>query len=296
MNSTRVLVLGVTGMLGYEVFKVVSSRFPGEVRGVCRSIDGKEAFFNADDDLVLAPDASCDDAYEDAIAEFLPHVVINCVGVIKQKEQGVSPSLYKRINADLPHELTRQCDQVGARLIHFSTDCVFAGTQGGYSEFSPPDATDLYATTKLAGEVLKKPHLTLRTSIIGHELSGSNSLIDWFLNSAGGVDGYANAVFSGLPTVIIGDIVGEIIQRKNKLWGLYHLSAKPINKYDLLTKVSKIYKVSKVIEPVSEPKIDRSLDSQRFWSAVDSVPPGWDDLIESMYLDYKKLFETVRRG
>jgi dTDP-4-dehydrorhamnose reductase len=215
-----------------------------------------------------------------------PTVVINCVGLVKQLENGSDPLSAIPINSILPHRLARLCALVGARLVHLSTDCVFSGTKGMYSESDIPDAYDVYGRTKLLGEVDYPHTITLRTSIIGHELRGSSSLIGWFLAQPESVRGFSKAVFSGLPTVEIARIINEHVLPDANLYGLYHLSADPIDKYQLLRLVGKIYgKDTDIVEDQSL-VIDRSLDSSRFRDATGFTPESWPELVRRMH-DFK---------
>ncbi len=211
-----------------------------------------------------------------------PDVVVNCVGLVKQLGDSRDPLAAIPINSVLPHRLARLCSLVGARLIHLSTDCVFSGTKGMYVENDIPDAIDIYGRTKLLGEV-EYPHaLTLRTSIIGHELTGNRSLICWFLAQEGAVRGFSKAVFSGFPTVEIARIIDEYVLQRPELSGLYHLSSDPIDKYRLLQLVAEVYGKAIRIEKDPGLVIDRSLDSNRFRAATGFRPEAWPELIRRM--------------
>ncbi|WP_258181270.1 dTDP-4-dehydrorhamnose reductase family protein [Shewanella algae] len=197
----NVLILGATGMLGYSLFSNLADYAELTVKGTVRSIKGKQAFFEKyQDKLLLGIDVTDIASIERAIIEAKPDVVINCIGLIKQHDIAKQHVAAIEINALLPHQLAALCDQYNARLIHFSTDCVFDGKQGMYHEADLPNATDLYGKSKCLGEVNYGRHLTLRTSIIGHELDSAASLVDWFLSQRGAVNGFSKAVFSGLPT------------------------------------------------------------------------------------------------
>ena len=189
------------------------------------------------------------------------------------------------INALLPHRLAKYSELVGARLIHFSTDCVFLGNKGPYKEDDLADANDLYGRSKLLGEVRNCDSVTLRTSIIGHELTKSRSLVDWF-GSDDNVYGYANAFFSGLPTVEVARIIKEFVIPNNELKGLYHLSVEPISKHNLLSLISKAYNKDIKLVPDSRVKINRSLNSDRFRKETGFCPRPWTDLVEQMHSDY----------
>ena len=211
-----------------------------------------------------------------------PEVVIHCAGLVKQVHESNDPLRAIPVNALLPHRLARLCGIAGARLIHMSTDCVFSGKTGGYAEGDEPDALDLYGRSKLLGEVAGPHAVTLRTSIIGHELEGSRSLVNWFLAQTGDVRGFTRAIFSGLPTVELARVIQAHVIPDPALQGLYHVSADPISKHDLLSLVARTYGKEVRIIPDDTLVIDRSLDSSRFRKATGYVPAAWPELVRRM--------------
>jgi dTDP-4-dehydrorhamnose reductase len=162
------------------------------------------------------------------------------------------------------------------------TDCVFSGAKGMYTEADASDAIDLYGRSKYLGEVDYSHAITLRTSIIGHELDAARSLVGWFLSKEGSVRGYKRAIFSGLPTVEIARVIRDYVIPYPELQGVYHVSAEPINKFDLLTLVAQVY--GKTITIISDEHlvINRSLDSTRFRQATGFAPKSWLEQIISM--------------
>jgi dTDP-4-dehydrorhamnose reductase len=214
--------------------------------------------------------------------EVRPEVVINCIGLVKQLEEANDPIQALSINALLPHRVARLCALVGARLIHVSTDCVFSGRKGGYAETDTPDAEDLYGRSKLLGEV-DYPSITLRTSIIGHELNSAHGLIGWFLAQKSGVKGYSRAIFSGLPTCELARVVRDFVIPRPELHGLYQVAAAPISKYELLRLVNQQYGKDLSIAPDEALKIDRSLDGSRFRAATGYLASSWPDLVAQMH-------------
>jgi dTDP-4-dehydrorhamnose reductase len=182
--------------------------------------------------------------------------------------------------------LANMCQAVKARMIHISTDCVFAGTSGMYLESDVSDAIDLYGRTKYLGEVNYPPALTIRTSIIGRELQTTSGLIEWFLsNRDSTVKGFQKAIYTGFTTIALADVIANIIDNHPELAGLYQVSSEPINKHDLLTLIKEKFGLSCVIEPETETCIDRSLDSSRFRQFTGFVPPSWDSMINQMAED-----------
>lgn len=279
----KILVLGVSGMLGNAVFRYCSEDSQHEVIGSARSDSVRRNLPEAlGQRIVTGTDVDNQDSLALLFAKVKPDVVINCVGLIKQMADANDPLQAIPINSLLPHRLARLCDIAGARLIHVSTDCVFSGSKGNYLESDASDAKDLYGRSKFMGEV-DYPHcITLRTSIIGHELNSAKSLVGWFLAQQGSVKGYTKAIFSGLPTIELAHVIRDVVLPQPALRGLYHVAAEPINKFDLLTLVAESYR--KEIEIVADEQlvIDRSLNAQRFRAATGYVAPAWPELIQKM--------------
>jgi dTDP-4-dehydrorhamnose reductase len=284
MRQHKILVLGASGMLGNAVLRYFATHTDHEVVGSIRAEGARGLLpFNVQDNVVTAGSVDDPDMLARLFDRTQPTVVINCVGLVKQLDEANDPLSAIPINSILPHRLGRLCSLVGARLVHLSTDCVFSGAKGMYSESDVPDANDVYGRTKLLGEVSYAHTITLRTSIIGHELKGSSSLIGWFLAQQGSVKGFSRAVFSGLPTVEIARIINEHVLPDAGLHGLYHLSADPIDKYQLLQLVANVYgKETDIVEDHSL-LIDRSLDSSRFRDATGFKPVSWPVLVRRMY-------------
>ena len=272
MKKTKILVLGSTGMLGNAVVRLFCQS-GYEVFATSRSGASKK-YFSDHSNLTFIDnvDVENQDSLTKIFAASSPNIVINCVGIVKQLASSSDPLVALPINSILPHRLARLCDISGARLIHISTDCVFSGEKGGYLEQDNPDASDLYGRSKFLGEVDYPNAITLRTSIIGHELEGSRSLISWFLSQKGPVQGFSKAVFSGLPTVELAKVIRDYVIPNEALHGLYHVSADPINKFDLLTLVAKEYGFAYEILKNDSVVIDRSLNSTRFRLATNFSP------------------------
>ncbi len=280
---TRVLVLAASGMLGNAMFKVLSDSAILTVAGTIRAASHRQLFSETlRDRLIAGVDVSRQDDLVHVFGSFRPDVVVNCVGIVKQLSEAGDPLAVLPLNALLPHRLARLCDVADARLIHISTDCVFAGDQGHYREDDSPDARDLYGVSKRLGEVTVAPHITLRTSIIGHELTTAHSLIDWFLTQKDEVRGFRQAYFSGLPTVELARVVRDHVIPDPGLSGLFHVSAERISKFDLLTLVRDTYGRTTAIAPDDALRIDRSLDSRKFSQRTGYVAPPWRELVAAM--------------
>lgn len=283
-QKTRVLVLGVSGMLGNAVLRFFAQSDDYLVVGSARSA-AVLLLMPAElrEQVICGVDVENTDSLMQLFAQARPDVVINCIGLVKQFAGANDPLAAIPINALLPHRLARLCDVAGARLIHISTDCVFAGTRGMYLEQDLSDAQDLYGRSKYLGEVDYPHAVTLRTSIIGHELSSAHGLVGWFLAQQGSVNGYTRAIFSGLPTVELARVMRDFVLPYPDLRGIYHVSAEPINKFELLKLVAQAY--GKVIDITPDDKLvnDRSLDSSRFREITCYQPPAWLELVRRMH-------------
>ncbi len=283
-KTTKIIVLGANGMLGNAILRLFATQSDCQVFGTVRSSASLNCLPSYLHCCVIKDvDVESNDSLIRLFAQVRPDVVINCVGLVKQLVGGMDPLVAISINALLPHRLALLCEVVQARLVQLGTDCVFSGAKGMYTEADVSDATDLYGRTKYLGEVNYPHAITLRTSIIGHELVSAKSLIGWFLAQTGNVKGYRGAIFSGLPTVEVARIIRDYIIPHPELQGVYHVSADPISKFDMLTLVAHTY--GKIIDIFPDDKlvIDRSLDSTRFKLATGYIAPCWPELIELMY-------------
>lgn len=290
MNK-RLLVIGANGMLGGSVFRYFSQIPEYETLGSVRNIAaGSDLVKHGFSNICTGVDVRDNKRLLDVFSEFKPDYVFNCVGLIKQLNDGKNPIAAIEINALLPHRLASLATQFNCKLIHFSTDCVFSGSKGNYLESDIPDARDIYGRSKLLGEVEYECHLTLRTSIIGHEINSCVSLVDWFLSQKKAIDGFSKAVFSGLPTCYVAEFIHHYVLSKPDLSGLYHLSVKPIDKYSLLTLIRDIYQHGVEINEQSDFVIDRSLNSNRLRNISGANVPTWPELIKRMHDEYQQYF------
>jgi dTDP-4-dehydrorhamnose reductase len=289
-SKNTVLILGATGMLGHTLFKGLSQDSKLQVFGTARQKTAKSLFPKELAKKILTDvDLQNDQSLLKLFNKVKPNVVINCVGLIKQI--GASKDVLQAIpiNTLLPHRLAYLTKQIKARLILMSTDCVFSGKKGTYKETDKPDCTDLYGQSKMLGEVIDQPHvLTIRTSIIGHELQGGHSLVNWFLKQKGSAAGYSKAIYSGLPTVTLANIIHDLILPNPKLSGLYQIASEPISKYDLLSLIAKTYGKKITLTKTSLPRIDRSLSYAKFKKKTGYKPKPWDQLITEMHDDHQK--------
>lgn len=293
----KILVLGGDGMLGHAVFRTlrdshqvhVTLRKPVEAYRTTGLFTADNAFGAVDvADLPLL---------EQTVLTAAPDVVVNCVGIVKQRPDAKSAIPSIEINSLLPHRLRALCASRGARLIHFSTDCVFSGRTGAYQESDTPDPPDLYGQTKLVGEVHDAPGLTLRTSIIGLELSRGTGLVEWFLAQRGEIRGFRRAIYSGLTTTALARLVRDLIERHPGLHGVWHVASAPITKYDLLVRLSRLLgRVDITIVPDDAFVCDRSLRADRFAGATGYAPPEWDEMLKELAAEIQNRASATLAG
>ncbi|MHB8799672.1 MAG: dTDP-4-dehydrorhamnose reductase family protein [Thermoanaerobaculia bacterium] len=289
MNPGCLAVLGVTGMLGHKVFQRLRGAMPSVI-GLARGPRSVEPLASipllSGSDVTWGVDVTDFDALGVLLEGARPRVLVNCVGIVKQRSEAKAAVPSITVNSLLPHWLAERMQRWGGRLIHFSTDCVFDGRKGMYTEEDPPNAEDLYGRTKALGEVVAENALTLRTSIIGRELRGRRSLLEWFLAQRGGhVRGYRRVLYSGTTTNRMAEIVEMLVCGQEELSGLYHVSSEPIAKYDLLALANEAFGTGVQIEPDDEVVLDRTMRSDRFRERTGWTPRGWDEMIAEMAVD-----------
>ena len=277
-------------MLGHTLFRHLALQLNLDVYATVRSPKCLSLWFSQGllKKICADVDANNFDSVTNIIASIQPDIVINCIGLVSKFRIANDLLSLINVNARFPHQVALLCQSVGAKLIHISTDGVFDGKKGMYTESDEVNISDIYGMSKFLGEV-RYPHcLTLRTSIIGHELKGKSGLLEWFLAQNGKVRGYSRAMYSGFPTIELAKIISDYILPNENISGVYHVSSVPISKYDLLCLIADRYVKKIEIEPSDEVVIDRSLDSSIFRSLTGYTPPSWPELINKMYLDYIK--------
>ncbi len=279
----RLLILGGSGMLGHQLWRGLHAQHDTWV--TLRRPVADFAVHNLFDEAkaIQFDDITDDTALERTLGRAKPEAVINCVGLIKQRDEASDEALTLRVNAEFPHRLAKRCGEAGARLIHFSTDCIFAGTKGNYTESDPSDAADLYGQSKHQGEVADAHSVTLRTSVIGHELGTNLALLDWFLSQRGqAISGFTKAIYSGFTTLEMARIVDRILTQHPTLSGVWHVASEPISKFALLQLCREKLGWEGVIEPNDEFVCDRSLNADRFNQATGYTPPSWEAMISEL--------------
>lgn len=286
-KTLKILILGGGGTLGHKLWQVLPSKFPDTFVSIRKNSNfyakcGLFAGPNVIDSLDLR-DFTCLNAVLD---EVNPNVIVNCAGVTLRSKEALDKNAAISINALLPHRLADWCSKNGARLIHFSTVCVFDGKTGAYTEDSLPDARDLYGTTKALGDVSSPFALTLRSSFIGREIFGGTELLEWFLAQKGKkIKGYTKALFTGLTTNKLAELVADLIENHPALNGLYHVSSETVSKYELLKLMKEAYNLDVEIAPDDSFECRRDLKGERFEKAAGFVCPPWRQLMAEMAAD-----------
>jgi len=278
----RVMVLGSSGMIGSVCLDYLSTHKKLTVMGLERTKKNAEK-------PVLRPNLHIeiikslfDSEFEAKVKDFAPDVIINSIGVVKQRMNIVKSYEVVQMNALFPHHLAELIGKYSFRLINLSTDCVFDGTKGNYCEEDPGNASDLYGRSKILGEVEHEKILNLRTGLVGHERANRLGLLEWFLSNSGAVSGFRNAFFSGLTTLEFSKILYQYIFSNTTICGTLHLSGMRISKYDLLKVFAQVYGARCVVQPEDFPRIDRSLDSSKFKDLTGYSPKSWVEQVEEL--------------
>lgn len=285
MAKKKILLLGATGMAGHVAFHYLKETDKYEIVDV--------VFRNklTADSIVL--DVTDKHATEELIKTVNPDIIVNCIGIlIKGSRQHPDNAIY--INAYFPHLLERLSSEIDTKLIHISTDCVFSGKKGNYTEYDFKDADDVYGRSKALGEVDNDRDLTIRTSIIGPELKqNGEGLFHWFMHQEGKVNGFTDAIWGGVTTLELAKAIDKAIDYN--LTGLVHLSnGKGIIKYDLLNLFKSIWNRNNIdINPFEGHAVDKSLQpSAKFnvkvpsYSAMLCEMKSWMDKYRNMYQNY----------
>jgi dTDP-4-dehydrorhamnose reductase len=280
----KILILGANGLLGNSMLKYFCSTNLYSVACTVRDsslfkkIKVNKNLFKLYENV----DANKQENFEAIFEKFTPDIVINCIGIIKQNQELNDQYQVIKLNSLLPHYLAQLSKVYSARFIHFSTDCIFSGNRGNYNESDTPDATDFYGKSKLLGEINHPNMITVRTSIIGHELNGAKSLLEWFLSQNKNIKGFNRFIFTGFPSNEIARIIDKYVIPNSNLNGIYHVSSDPISKFDLLLLVNNVYSKNIKIIPDERIKIDRSLDSSLFRKLTGFKPKSWSVMIREM--------------
>jgi len=281
----RILILGGDGMLGHQLFKQLKNNHDVWVTLRQDLAVYKKFMLFSTENTYPGIDVRSPGKLAEVLADFHPDAVVNAVGIVKQLPEASESIPSIEINALFPHRLALLCKDISARMIHLSTDCVFSGKKGNYKESDTSDPDDLYGRTKFLGEITEKHCLTLRTSMIGQELSRKKNLLEWFLAQNETVQGYNKFVFSGFTTLELSRVIENMILNYPDASGIYHVSSDPISKFDLLSLIKEGLKLPIEIIPDESFACDRSLDSSKFRQEFNYNPPTWEEMIDELCKD-----------
>ena len=288
----KILILGGSGMVGHRLAKKLSNQY--EIFSLLRKrpdLDSNQFFEKVlpKNQCIFIDDINEYENLNNTVKKISPDIIINCIGVIKQRDKVENVLNMRRINSLLPHVLNQICNKNKIKLIHLSTDCVFSGTKGNYQESDNPDPIDEYGKSKLLGEIKKGNALTIRTSFIGPELFNKKSLFEWVKSQKNGeIDGFENAIYSGLTTLAFSEIIENIIDKHQNLNGIWHISSNPISKFDLIEMINQKFNLKIKINRNSSFRCDRSLNSSKFQEETKIQIPSWRAMIDNLYKDMNR--------
>lgn len=269
----KILILGSTGMLGHVFYNTVKQQSHYEVVDL--------VFRNKLNEDSIICDVTDKDRVTEVIKDVQPDVIVNCIGVlIKGSTHNPSNAIY--INSFLPHHLLGIAEEIGAKLVHVSTDCVFSGDKGGYVESDFRDADDVYGRSKALGELFGNDSLTIRTSIIGPEIKAAGEgLLHWFLNQEGTINGYTEAYWGGVTTLELSKAILAALEQN--LTGLINVTnGKAISKFDMLQLFKTEFNRDQLqVEPFEGKKVDKSLKSER--SDFNYQVPSYSEMFKEMH-------------
>lgn len=286
----KILVFGAGGMIGHKMVEVLSQKYP-DTYACTRSEFTRFSEFGlfSSDKFISGIDVSEWDHVENLLNKLKPDVILNCVGITLRKPEIKDFEYCVEVNSLFPQRLKSWAVQNSARMIHFSTDCVFDGKSENYFEYSQALAKDIYGKTKYLGEVLGPKCLTLRGSMIGFELFGKTELLEWAMAQQGkSVKGFTKAVYSGVTTSVMAELVLMLIGQESFLEGIYQVSSVPISKFDLLTKINAQFGLQMNIEPDDKYASSKVLNCQKIYDAVGFRAPSWDDMLKEMRLEKRR--------
>lgn len=274
----KVVVLGATGLLGSAAFQILSEAPDLDVYGTSRSDLFTSQFpKKLQKNLLLLPQVSLVQAVESVLASHKPQFLLNCVSPPRELLRSHTVADVEEcafLLACLPRLLDRLCAQKNCKLIHVSSDGIFSGGVGNYSEDYVPEINSFYGKLKFLGEPSDSNSVTLRTSFIGREISGKKGFLEWFLSGTAPCDGYIDYFFSGLTSVELSMIIRDYVLR-NPLSGVYHVAGPRISKFNLMASIREVYGVERVVTPNQNGWVDRSLDASRFYRETGYRQKDW---------------------
>ena len=284
----RIIVIGATGMLGHKMLQVLSSDFENSVYGTIRKNKNEILKFDFIPNYNYIENVDIENIENilSTLDRIRPQVIINCTGVTLRKTDNSSLEKNYSVNAYFPKILSLWCENNRSKLIHFSTDCVFDGSKGNYTESDYPTANDIYGRSKFLGEISHPNVLTLRLSIIGREIFNQSELLEWFLSQKNKkISGYSDVFYTGVTTNFLATEVVRIIKKFPELYGLYHLGSEKISKFELLQMANKIFDNQTLIFEDKSKKSDKSLCCDKYIKKTNFIKPNWVSMLQDLKND-----------
>jgi dTDP-4-dehydrorhamnose reductase len=290
----KIMILGADGMIGHKLYQSLSSRDYRIIITSKKSQNKLPYIFHNSEGLQLD---ILSDSIETVLNNFSPNYIINCIGITTRRMKNHKVSHVKYVNSKFPHILSNWAEKNNSKLIHFSTDCVFSGKKGSYDELSKTDADDLYGKSKAKGEILNNSSsLTIRASMIGREIYNFTELLEWVLsNNNSQIYGYTNAIYSGVTTLWMGELINELIQKNYNLSGIYNISSTPISKYELICKIKDNFNLKIKIQKNSEYYSNKSLISDKFFKKTKIPRPSWDSMLKNLVVNNNENLDLYKK-
>ncbi len=292
----KILIFGAGGMVGHKIFEVLTSKgLPvyGTFKRSQTDYNQIDFFKKAisENKILENIDLNHDASLFGVLDSLKPDIILNCVGITLRKEEIKNLDYCLRINSFLPHKIRCWAEQNKAYLVHFSTDCVFSGKEGQYIESSYPSANDNYGRTKYLGEVMGESALTLRGSMIGRELYGKTELLEWaFAQNGKTINGFSKAIYSGVTTDFMAQLVHRIITDRERLTGIYQVSSAPMSKFELLKKLNDAFKLNMTVLDDSSYESSKILISDKLKTKLKIQVPSWDAMIAELAKEKSNVF------
>jgi dTDP-4-dehydrorhamnose reductase len=280
----KILILGVDGMIGHKIYQTLSSKKNRLLITSRKKKDSIRIYKTQDKFINYSYDNS---TINELLDLHKPDIIINCIGVTTRRIGSLKMDQINNVNTILPNKLSMWTKKNQKWLIHFSTDCVFTGNEGNYTELSKKDAKDLYGLSKSAGEEIELSNtLIIRCSLIGREIFNNTELLEWLISMNNKkIQGFSKAIYSGVSTLWMSTVIKKLINNDTKLTGLYNISSSQISKFELLNKMIVHFKLNIEIIKNDKFKSNKSLNSNKFATETGIQTPSWDEMLKDLYYD-----------